>query len=225
MDKYLIEVLKKSGDLSLEQVALHMGAAVIIGAVIVVSYYITHAGTIYSRKFNVSLLILTVLTTTVMTVIGNNVALSLGLVGALSIIRFRTPVKDSRDTVYIFWTVTVGICCGIGDYTVAAMGSAAVFVVLLFFGRMKNDGRVLLIIRGVRDNERKIEGVVFDYYDRKAQLRVKNTTEASVELIYELTRKMMEKQAAKEDSITEALYAVGSVEYVNLVAQNDEVNN
>lgn len=69
---------------------------------------------------------MTVLTTTVMTVIGNNIALSLGMVGALSIVRFRTAIKDSRDTVYIFWTVIVGICCGVGDYLVASAGSVLV---------------------------------------------------------------------------------------------------
>ena len=74
---------------------------------------ISHRGTIYSKKFNVSLVVLTVLTSMVMTVIGNNVALSLGMVGALSIVRFRTAIKDSRDTVYIFWTIIVGICCGV----------------------------------------------------------------------------------------------------------------
>ena len=77
-------------------------------------YYVAHAGTVYSRKFNVSLVVLTVLTSTVMTVIGNNIALSLGMVGALSIVRFRTAIKDSRDTVYIFWCIVAGIACGVG---------------------------------------------------------------------------------------------------------------
>ena len=69
--------------------------------------------------------------------VGNNIALSLGMVGALSIVRFRTAIKDSRDTLYIFWTVIVGICCGVGDYLVAAIGSAITFVVLLIFGLIK----------------------------------------------------------------------------------------
>ena len=75
----------------------------------------------------------------VMTVIGNNIALSLGMVGALSIIRFRTSIKDSRDTVYIFWTIIIGICCGVGDFIVAAAGSSTVFLVLLLFGRVKKE--------------------------------------------------------------------------------------
>ncbi|MFR6099324.1 MAG: DUF4956 domain-containing protein [Longibaculum sp.] len=57
--------------------------------------------------------------------------MSLGMVGALSIVRFRTAIKDSRDTTYIFWAIIVGICCGVGDYLVASVGTAVVFIVLL----------------------------------------------------------------------------------------------
>ena len=63
-----------------------------------------------------------------MNVIGNNIALSLGMVGALSIVRFRTAIKDPRDTAYIFWGIAVGICCGVSDYLVAGLGSALIFV-------------------------------------------------------------------------------------------------
>ena len=142
-------------------------------AFIFLSYRISHAGSIYSRKFNVSLAALTMITTTVMIVIGNNIALSLGMVGALSIVRFRTAIKDSRDTVYIFWAIVVGICCGSGDYLVAAVGSTFVFLALLIFGRIRNDNRVLLIIRCARVDEQKIQGLIFQYFHRKAALRSK----------------------------------------------------
>ena len=122
MKQYLYNLLRNQGDLTWEQVLLNIAVSILIGLVIYVSYYISHRGTIYSKKFNVTLVSLTVLTGTVMTVIGNNIALSLGMVGALSIVRFRTAIKDSRDTAYIFWSIIVGICCGVGDYLVAAGG-------------------------------------------------------------------------------------------------------
>ena len=173
---------------------------------------------------------MTVITTTVMVVIGNNIALSLGMVGALSIVRFRTAIKDSRDTIYIFWTIVVGICCGAGDFWVAGVGSAFTFLVLLLFGRVKNDDRLLLIIRSARVNEEKIEALVFLYYSRKANLRVKNTTETTVEFIYELSRRTAERaeKASKggaRKSITDALYEIGSIEYCNIVTQNDEISS
>lgn len=224
MKKYLYSVLEGSGILTTEEIVLHIAAAVLLGLVIYLSYYMTHAGGVYSKKFNVSLLTLTVLTATVMTVIGNNIALSLGMVGALSIVRFRTAIKDSRDTTYIFWTIIVGICCGVGDYLVASVGSGAVFLVLLVLGRVKNDDRILLIIRGSRNMERRIEAIVFDYFNAKAMLRVKNSTRDSIELIFEMTRKAYRISNKKEKSIMELLYELETVEYVNVVTQNDEIS-
>ena len=224
MKKTTLELFGDSGDLTLEQIILRIGVAAVIGLVIYVSYWLSHQGTTYSRKFNVTLLVLTVLTATVMTVIGNNIALSLGMVGALSIIRFRTAIKDSRDTAYIFWTIIVGICCGVGDYQVAAVGSTMVFVLLLLLGRIRSDSRILLIIRADRVSEQKVEALVFELFQRKASLRVKNTTPDSVEFIYELSRKMIEQAEGKGRIITNELYALGNIQYVNLVTQNDEIS-
>ncbi len=224
MKEDLYDLLAQSGNLTTKEIFLHILVSALIGMAIFLSYMLSHSGTIYSMKFNVSLVMLTVLTATVMTVIGNNVALSLGMVGALSIVRFRTAIKDSRDTAYIFWTVIAGICCGVGDYIVAAIGSAVVFVVMLALGRIRNDERILLIIRGLRSSESEIESVVFTYFNRGAVLRVKNTTESNIEFIYEIKKKVLNKTASKEKTITESLYAVGGIEYVNIVTQNDEIS-
>lgn len=225
MKNYIYSMFQETGSLSIEEIVLHVLVASLLGGVIYASYYYTHAGGVYSKKFNVSLIMMTVLTATVMTVIGNNIALSLGMVGALSIVRFRTAIKDSRDTTYIFWTIIVGICCGVGDYTVAATGSFVVFVLMLVLGRVKNDNRILLIIRGSRNMERRIEAIVFDYFNAGAMLRVKNTTRESIELIYEMPRKSYTlSNNKKEKSISELLYELESMEYVNIVSQNDEIS-
>ena len=193
MREALLEILESTGQLEPQVIFLRMLTATVIAFFIYISYMLSHEGSIYSKKFNVSLMALTTITTAVMIVIGNNIALSLGMVGALSIVRFRTAIKDSRDTIYIFWAIVVGICCGAGDFLVAACGSAFTFVVLLIFGRIKNDNRLLLIIRGSRVNEERIEALIFQYYARKANLRVKNTTETTVEFIYELSKLTMDR--------------------------------
>lgn len=211
--------------LNAEEIAIRIGFSIVIGFVIYISYALSHAGTIYSKKFNTSLISLTILTATVMTVIGNNIALSLGMVGALSIVRFRTAIKDSRDTVYIFWTIIAGISCGVGNYLVVTMGSIAVFIILLVLGRIKNDNRILLIIRASRMNEREIQAAIFEYYNKKAVQRVQNTTENSVELIYELSKKVVDRTNKNEKSITDVLYEIGNIEYINLVMQNDEISS
>ena len=224
MRQSLLNLIETTGDLAFEAVVTRLLAAAVIGFFIFLSYRISHNGSVYSSKFNISLVTLTLITTTVMIVIGNNIALSLGMVGALSIVRFRTAIKDSRDTVYIFWTIVVGICCGAGDYLVAAAGSALIFLVLLLFGRIRNDNRILLIIRTVRANEQKIEALIFQYYSKKANLRVKNTTEDSIEFIYEISKKQMNKKA-QDKTIVDAVYGIGNIEYFNIVTQNDEVSS
>ena len=227
MREYLLELLETSGQLEAQTIVLRLAASVVIADFIFLSYRLSHNGSIYSAKFNVTLATLAVVTTTVMIVIGNNIALSLGMVGALSIVRFRTAVKDSRDTVYIFWAIVVGICCGSGDYLVAAVGSAFVFLVLLFFGRIRSDNRVLLILRTARVNETKVEALFFRHFDRKAILRAKNTTDSSVEFIYELNGKYLDKPSRTGEpvqTITDKVYELGNVEYFNIVTQNDEIS-
>ena len=208
-----------------EQVLMNLCAAALLGFLIFISYARSHRGTIYSKKFNASLVALTVLTGTVMTVIGNNIALSLGMVGALSIVRFRTAIKDSRDTVYIFWTIIAGICCGVGDYMVAAIGSTVTFLVLLLLGCIKSDNRMLLIIRAGRSKQNAIQAQVFKMFKNKAVLRVRNTSESHVEFIYEITQKTLKETEKRENNVCDAIYALGEIEYVNVVMQNDEVSN
>jgi len=222
----IFNLIKDQTTLSWEQIAANILVSGILGFLIFISYMISHRGTIYSKKFNVSLVVLTVLTSMVMTVIGNNVALSLGMVGALSIVRFRTAIKDSRDTVYIFWTIIVGICCGVGDFIVAGIGSMFVFLLLLLFGAIKNNNRMLVIIRGGRTKEAAIQAVMFKFFGAKAIMRVKNSTSDSIEFIYEITAKMLTQAERKQNTgICDEIYRLGNIEYVNTVMQNDEISN
>ena len=226
MRSQIFNLIKDQSTLSLEQIAANILVSGILGFLIFISYMISHRGTIYSKKFNVSLVVLTVLTSMVMTVIGNNVALSLGMVGALSIVRFRTAIKDSRDTVYIFWTIIVGICCGVGDFIVAGIGSAFVFILLLILGAIKNNNRMLVIIRGNRTKEAQIQAVMYKFFGAKAVLRVKNSTTESIEFIYEITAKLLSQAERKNNiGICDEIYKIGNIEYVNTVMQNDEVSN
>lgn len=226
MRSQIFNLIKDQPTLSWEQITANILVSGILGFLIFISYMISHRGTIYSKKFNVSLVVLTVLTSMVMTVIGNNVALSLGMVGALSIVRFRTAIKDSRDTVYIFWTIIVGICCGVGDFIVAGIGSAFVFILFLILGAIKNNNRMLVIIRGNRTKEAQIQAEMYKFFGAKAVLRVKNSTTESIEFIYEITAKLLSQAERKNNiGICDEIYKIGNIEYVNTVMQNDEVSN
>ena len=167
----LLEGVKdSSGALTLGDVLLNFLAAAVLAALIYISYRISHSGPVYSRRFNVSLVMMTLITTLVMNVIGNNIALSLGMVGALSIIRFRTAIKDSRDTAYIFWAIAVGICCGVSDYMIAGIGSVIIFLFLILFGFVKNNERILIIARMKKESQNEFEKAVENFFKNKAML-------------------------------------------------------
>ena len=210
------------GSLSLQEILLSFLCAIVLGAVIFTSYRFSHVGATYSAKFNVSLWMMTLVTTLIMCVIGNNIALSLGMVGALSIVRFRTAIKDPRDTTYIFWAIAVGVCCGICDYLIAGIGSAVIFCLLLLIGNVKGNERYLLIIRTSGSPDTQVEKIMDDRYKGKARLKVKNSSADQAEYIYELSAALLEKTGGSAE-ITRELYTLASVQNVNLVCQNDEI--
>ena len=224
MKDSILELIAGQNNLTWQTILLNSLFSAFLGTVIYLSYYLTHRGTIYSKKFNVSLIALTVLTGTVMTVIGNNLALSLGMVGALSIVRFRTAIKDARDTMYIFWAIIVGICCGVSDFLVSYIGCAVVFLVLFVFHSIKNDKRMLLIIRAKRELQDPIQAAVFKIFKRKAILRVRNTTRERVEMIYEISSELLEHAERGKHGVCDKIYELGEIEYVNIVMQNDEIS-
>ena len=223
MNKELLYYLTNdAGSLTLQEILLSFACAVILGAVIFVSYRFCHTGAVYSGKFNVSLWMMTLVTTLIMCVIGNNIALSLGMVGALSIVRFRTAIKDPRDTSYIFWAIAVGVCCGICDYLIAGIGSAVIFCMMVLLGNARGNDRYLLIVRIDGSPDTRVEELMQCFYRNKARLRVKNTAQAQSEYIYELSASLLRKRGGIGD-ISNELYALEGVQNVNLVCQNDEI--
>ena len=90
-------------------------------------------------------------------------------------------------------------------------------------GRVRNENRILLIIRGAKSKCLEMEGLVFEYFGGKAVLKVKNTTTDAAELIFEMPKKAYQVTYKKDRDITDRLYALGGVEYVNIVTQSDEI--
>lgn len=221
-DELIYYLSNNAGSLSLQEILLSFLCAITLGAVIYVSYRFSHVGATYSAKFNVSLWMMTLVTTLIMCVIGNNIALSLGMVGALSIVRFRTAIKDPRDTTYIFWAIAVGVCCGICDYLIAGIGSAVIFCLLLIVGNVRDNDRYLLIVRTTGSPDTQVEEFMDARYKGKARLKVKNTAADQAEYIYELSAALLKKTGGSTE-VTKALYDLAAVQNVNLVCQNDEI--
>ena len=132
---------------SLLDTALALVVALALGLFIFLIYKKTFQGVLYSSTFGVLLVGLTLVTTLVILAVTSNVVLSLGMVGALSIVRFRTAIKDPLDIVYLFWALAAGIVTGAGQFPMAIVGSAVIGVVLLLFvNRRVNDHPYLLIV-------------------------------------------------------------------------------
>lgn len=225
MNKTFDAILKsQESNLSVEQILLNFTFAFVLGLIIYISYRFSHSSAVYSARFNVSLMMLTLITTLIMNVIGNNIALSLGMVGALSIIRFRTAVKDPRDTAYIFWCIAVGIACGVSYYTLALIGTAVIFLTMLVMGTIKSNNRYLLIIRGTEAGADEAESRVMLSSKGKAILRVKNLKSGTCELIFELTSNLLNKMKKNHVKIEKELAALNGIESVDLVCQNEEMS-
>ena len=146
MKETIYNLLTQQGDMTWQQITMHILVSAVIGLFIFISYVISHKGTIYSKKFGVTLIVLTVMTGTVMTVIGNNIALSLGMVGALSIVRYRTAVKDPMDLLYLFWAITSGIAAGAGMYVLVIVAGLVMIGMLALFYSRQDKGRVYIAV-------------------------------------------------------------------------------
>lgn len=147
-DIFKSNFLEKTTSFSLIDSIIGLVVAFFIGLFIYAVYKKTFNGVIYSHSFNISLLIMTMATALVIMGISSNVLLSLGMVGALSIVRFRTPIKDPMDLVYIFWAIVSGILCVAGFIPLVIIGAILIGLVLLIFvNKITVENPYLLIVK------------------------------------------------------------------------------
>lgn len=217
-------LMTTSGALTLTDVVINFLAACIISILIYTSYRISHSGAVYSQRFNVSLVMLVLVTTLVMNVIGNNIALSLGMVGALSIVRFRTAIKDPRDTAYIFWSIAVGICCGVSDYLIAGIGTFIIFMFLILFGFVKDNERILVVMKLDTGAMETVESMMTSLFQGKAVLRVQNVEADRVEMIYEISEVLLKKAEKVNGNCVKQISGTEGIHTVSLVRQDDEIS-
>lgn len=147
-DIFKSSFLEKSSSFSLIDSLIGMAAAFLIGLFIYWVYKKTFNGVIYSHSFNISLMIMTLATALVIMGISQNVLLSLGMVGALSIVRFRTPIKDPMDLIFLFWSVVAGILSGAGFIPLVVFGSIVIgLIIILFQNKIVVENPYLLVVK------------------------------------------------------------------------------
>jgi len=129
------DIIKKSvlesfsgSNITTTTVCITLGITIILALYIFAVYYLSTRKTFYNKTFNVSLAAIAVITASIILAMQSNLAISLGMVGALSIVRFRTAVKDPKDLVFLFWSISVGIICGAGIYEIAIISSLIVTI-------------------------------------------------------------------------------------------------
>ncbi len=189
------------------------------GMIIYFTYYITSEKIVYNRKFNWSLVIMLLVTVIVMMTISSNIAVSLGMVGALSIVRFRTAVKDGRDTMFIFWAMAEGLCVSSQNYRMTF--TSVLFIAIVLIISSKTPGiwnRYLLVVTGTEagidqeDFQKKLRAHVVSQ-----QIRTINKRDAYQEIIMEIKTK-----GELEASFIDELAAVPGVQSVNCVVESGE---
>ena len=170
---------------SLIGTALALLVSLALGLFVFFVYKKTFRGVLYSSTFGVSLVGLSMVTTLVILAVTSNVVLSLGMVGALSIVRFRAAIKDPLDIVYLFWALACGIVTGAGQFIMAIVGSVVVGVVLLVFvNRRENDHPYLLVVSCEDD---RAERVAFSALSQqKFVIKSKTVTTDGVEVTAEV---------------------------------------
>lgn len=200
-----------------QTILIVMAIAIIIAAIIYITYKHTYTGVVYNPRFNVSLVMITLITTIVMVVIGSNISVSLGMVGALSIIRFRTAVKDPRDTAFIFWGVVAGLACGTQNYYIAIIGSIILCLVLFAFKKFMNkDNKYTLIIKGTGFDLKEVEAYLKK--DVKSYMcKGKYINKGNIELIYDI-----KFETTVKDDVISHLYHMDGIEIVNIVSSNTD---
>ena len=224
MKDFILQNLTSAETLSLATIILNNLVAMAIAFFIMFTYKISYSGTAYSRKFNVSIGTITIITTMIMSVISNNIALSLGMVGALSIIRFRTAVKDVRDASFIFWAIAVGIGAGVSQYFLIGIGSLFLFLFLLITRQAILDQKQLLIVQGLPSTQNQIEAIIHDHFGNNIHQKMKNVDVSSCEIIYSVKEGVITKANEKHlIDISQRLMKIDGIQRVNLIEQMDDI--
>ena len=196
--------------------ALAMGF--LVGFIIALVYRKTFRGVLYSPSFSTTLILLCLITTPVVMCIKSNIALSMGMVGALSIVRFRTAIKDPLDTAYMFWSLTMGILLGAELYSIALVVVAGISLVMLLlaFFRLRSPNTFLLVVHYAEEAEDDVMEHIKRI--RVQRLRSKAVTPGGVELTVEL-------QLQNRLDIVNNLQKTEGVHSATLIACQSEAGN
>lgn len=209
--------LENMSSFNLVDMVLGMCLSLILGLFICYVYKKTFQGVMYSQSFGVSLIAMTLITTFVILAITSNVVLSLGMVGALSIVRFRSAIKEPIDIAFLFWSIAVGIVVGAGMIPLAVFGSICIgLVLLLFVNKKTKDTPYILVINCENDAAEKAAMDKVSTAVSKKVIKSKSVNKAGIELTLEI------RLAQGTTEIINQLSAMSGVSNAVLVSYNGD---
>ena len=214
-DVFKSSFLDSFSSFSLLDTALCLGAAFVIGLFIFYVYQKTYSGVLYSRSFNVSLVAILMVTTLVICGVTSNVVLSLGMVGALSIVRFRTAVKDPMDLLYLFWAITTGITTGAGMYPLALIAAAVMIIMIYLFYHKQQKGRIYIAVIHYQGDEAGDE-IIRSFGKMKYFIKSKTMRGEKTEMAVEVFCRQ------NDLDFTEKIRKITNVEDITLIQYNGE---
>lgn len=216
-DVFKSSFLEKAAEFSLMDVAIAMLLAFAIGLFIFYVYKRTYSGVMYSSSFGVAIMSMTMITTLIILAVTSNLVLSLGMVGALSIVRFRTAIKEPLDTAFLFWAISAGIVIGAGLIPMGIIGSVLIGLMLLVFVNRKSTDTPYIVVLSLASDaaEEKCLNLIKEK-TKKSLLKSKTVSPNGIELTLEVRLKEMSAKILNE------LLAVEGVNNACLVSYNGE---
>ncbi|GAB6152774.1 DUF4956 domain-containing protein [Desulfosporosinus burensis] len=218
-----IDIIKKSvlsnfgADISIVNTLITMSVAFLIGFFIYILYKQIFSGVLYSKSFNVTLMGITMVTAMIIIAINSNLILSLGMVGALSIVRFRTPIKDPTDLIFIFWGAAAGIVVGAGFYSLAITASIMIGIVMfIFIKKTSFETPYLLVVNCDGDDSEKNVLSLIHSHTKRYNLKQKNVSQDNIELTLEVRVK------DKESSFVNNISAIVGVKNAVLISYSGD---
>lgn len=219
-DIFKSSFLEKVSGVSVTDMIIAMAIAFALGLFIYLVYKKTFRGVMYSSSFGVSLMAMTLITTLIILAVTSNVILSLGMVGALSIVRFRTAVKEPLDIAFLFWAISAGIVTGAGLIPLAVIGSVFIGIILVIFVNAKtSDTPYIAIISCANETAEKAAVELLKANTKKQLVKSKTVTKAGIELMVEI------KLNGESTEVCNKLSAVEGVTQAALVSYNGEYLN
>lgn len=216
-DIFKSSFLESITEFSAADTLIAMVAALVIGMFIFVVYKKTFNSVMYSTGFAMTLVGMTMVTTLVILAVTSNVVLSLGMVGALSIVRFRAAIKEPMEIVYLFWAVAAGIVIGAGMLQLAVIGSAIIGVILILFANKKiHDNPYLLILNCQDENAENTALSLMKEAVKKHAVKSKTVNAQGIEFTAEIRMK------DGETAFVNRLNEIAGVENATLVSYNGE---